>query len=356
MKIKRTLAEKVLMIGDYAGPDSKGGMATVIKNYLPYFEYLDYVYTWKPSDNKFFKMWLYVKAFIKVFLKLTFNRKIKVVHIHTCSGISFWRSFRFVQLSKCFNKQVLLHIHGGRFPEFYDHSDRKKDIVGAISKADRLLVLTESWKEWYVSIGVNAEMVTVLNNMVIPIEPVEVSKGTRLNILFLGNLTKEKGIFDLLQVMAENKEYLRSRVMLKIGGTMNEDEICQSIISEGISDFVEFCGYVSGNDKAYLLNWCDVLVMPSYFECLPMSILEAMTCSKVIIASNVGGIPTVVKDRKNGILIEPGDNAAMIEAIKTFVERPELLKPFGECSRKLVESYLPDKIVSVLISLYEGLC
>ena len=144
--------------------------------------------------------------------------------------------------------------------------------------------------------------------------------------------------------------------MLKIGGTMNEDEICQSIISEGISDFVEFCGYVSGNDKAYLLNWCDVLVMPSYFECLPMSILEAMTCSKVIIASNVGGIPTVVKDRKNGILIEPGDNAAMIEAIKTFVERPELLKPYGECSRKLVESYLPDKIVSVLISLYEGLC
>ena len=87
-----------------------------------------------------------------------------------------------------------------------------------------------------------------------------------------------------------------------------EEEIIKAFIQNNqISDIAVFEGWVTGDKKIEYLNWADIYILPSYNEGLPIAILEAMSYSHPIISTPVGGIPEVVKDHQNGILVEPGN-------------------------------------------------
>ncbi len=89
-------------------------------------------------------------------------------------------------------------------------------------------------------------------------------------------------------------------------------------------------GWVTGDNKLTALAQSDILVLPSYREGLPNSLLEAMASECAIIATNVGAIPDVIQSGENGILIEPGDTKNLAEELRrlTFdsIERRRLAK------------------------------
>ena len=341
------------MVGDYAGPGATGGMASVVQNYMHLVPDLKYIYTWKPSSSRIFKLMVLLRAYLQIVSKLLTDRDIRIVHIHTCSGASFWRCAGFVNLARLFGKKVVLHMHGGRFKEFYEESGKPDRIRNLISKADRFIVLSQMWKDWFVSIGIRRESVRVLNNMVIPYDDSDCRTDyQRLNLLFLGNVTRDKGIYDLLEVMASNREVWKGKVMLKIGGVDKEGTLLPFIKENDLSASVVYCGYVTGQDKRELLEWCNVFVLPSYYEGLPMSVLEAMSCGKAVIASDVGGIPSVVHEGKNGMLITPADKGALRLAIDSFISDPELISTCGKYSEEIVSDFLPQKVMTDLAEIY----
>ena len=83
-----------------------------------------------------------------------------------------------------------------------------------------------------------------------------------------------------------------------------------------------------------------------------MSILEAMSCGKAVIASNVGGIPTVVRSGENGVLIKPGDRVALASAVDSYVSDPDRLTSEGARSVEIVSDYLPEKVMADLAEIY----
>ena len=113
-----------------------------------------------------------------------------------------------------------------------------------------------------------------------------------------------------------------------------------------------FEGWVDREKKQHLLNLSDVYLLPSYIEGVPISILEAESYSKPVISTNVGGIPSIVKNQETGLFVTPGNISEIYRAIKTMIDNEILRYRYGEAGFLISKGYLPNTIKKELINLY----
>lgn len=354
--IDKYLSQKILMTGVYYKNNHPGGISAVVQYWAEYIENLQYYPEFKEGSNVG-KIWIFVTTLFSLFFRLLCDRSIKIVHIHTADYTDFRRNSFIISLAKLFRKKIVLHSHGATFVEFYSNSGQKKKfwILRILDKADVVIVLSESWKQWFMSIGVSEGKLVILHNITAYPQVMQVEKSEKkIRLLFLGEIGERKGVFDLLRALSLHKEELKDIVELHIGGNKMEEELKTAIWEGGLEKNVFFDGFVAGETKIRLLNWANVFILPSFNEGLPISILEAMSYRLPIISTPVGGIPEVV-DETNGILITPGDEEQIYQAIKKYVDHIELLDEHGTNSYKKAETYLPDYVLCHLKSIYEGL-
>lgn len=355
--IPASVSKHVLMAGNYYKHHHPGGISAVVQYWSRYIENLQYYPTYRLS-NVFVRAGWFVSSYCRMALRMLFDKDIKIVHLHTAADGSFFRKTLLMALAKCFGKKVILHIHASRFKDFYNESSRKKWILKNLQRADVLIVLSQSWKEWFTSIGVPADRIVILHNITEypQIENVKdsVKSDRPVHFLFMGEIGERKGVFDILRGMAGYPAELEGKIELRIGGNRHEDELKKMIADNHLEKVVQFEGWVGGDKKIELLNWADVFILPSKNEGLPISILEAMSYAMPIISTPVGGIPEVVSE-KNGILVTAGNDKEIIEAMMFFVNnRNEILKR-GNASREIVAEYLPDYVMKSLKQIYTNL-
>lgn len=180
-------------------------------------------------------------------------------------------------------------------------------------------------------------------------------ESIEVDFLFLGEIGKRKGVYDLLQVIADNKPLFAGKMRLCIGGNLEEKIIKAFIKDNCISDIVTFKGWIKGEEKMQCLNWGDVYVLPSYNEGLPIAILEAMSYSHPVISTNVGGIPEILHSHKNGIMISPGNLDQLKNALLFFIEHPQKILEYGENAYETVQPFFPQNVFNHLKAIYSGL-
>lgn len=351
--IEKDICDKVLLVGvNYK--KNLGGMSSVIQYYKPYFENLRYVSTYCYS-GKVSRIIYFALALFKIYFFLLFDKKLEIVHIHTAADGSFYRATIIIKICKIFRKKVILHSHASRFKDFYNESNNKTKILNILKTADKLVVLSNSWKEWFQSIGIDKKSIVILNNITdFPQIKEQDNNDNKLHLLFLGLLGKRKGIFDIIKSISDYRADFNNRLIFKIGGNTHEKELLYAIKQYGIEDLVEFEGWVTGKKKINLLNWANAYILPSYNEGLPIGILEAMSYGCAIIASPVGGIPEVVENGYNGFLVEPGNTKDIAKAIFHLLDKQELIN-MSNNSKTIVKEYLPDKVIEDLLMLYKQL-
>jgi glycosyltransferase involved in cell wall biosynthesis len=340
----------------YIGPDHRnhrGGIGAVLdvysKNITP-FKFLP-TYVTKSFPKQFAT---YVAAVFKLIWLCITDRQIKILHIHHASRGSFLRKSLMVVIGKIFRKKIILHIHGGGFHNFYNRSRLMKPVIRwTLEHADAVVCLSEMWKKYYSS-TFRLKHLAIINNVIDKpaIHGDHIQNGS-LRMLFLGHVTEKKGVFDLLQVLAHDREQFRHRVKVTIGGIGEVERLEKTISEHQFNGDVDFAGWVNGGKKAELLNSCDVYVLPSYFEGLPISILEAMSYGKPVISTNVGGIPEIVKPGYNGWLFQPGDHEALRNIIREAMNNKELLKQYGNNSLSISKKYTPESVFQSLNELYQ---
>ena len=351
--ISKNIGRKVLMIGVFYKNNAPGGMAAVIQYYEKYFEVLRYTSSWKMS-NSFIKLIYVICAYLKVFIILLFDFRVRLLHIHVAADGSFWRKSMFLKLGKTFGKKVIFHVHASRFKDFYNESEKRSKIIENLKMADCLIVLSESWKKWFIDIGIHKDNIQILHNITEypDIADKVLDENGKVRFLFLGELGDRKGVFDILRGLNNNKEELKGRMELRIGGNTNEEKLISFINENGLSSFVKFEGWVAGEKKKKLLNWADIYILPSFNEGLPIGILEAMSYKCPIITTAVGGIPEVVVPQINGTLVTPGSDEEIILAIKKYVSNPSIIDKEGAASQVMVGDYLPDFVLVHLNKIY----
>ena len=351
--IEKTVSEHVLTVGEYYKDRVHGGIASVLKYYEPYYEPYQFI----PSSRGRSigdKLAYDLFSLFRLGWKLLWNPRIRVVHIHTASGRSFPRHLLHVFVAKLLRRKVILHCHAARFHIWYGSLSPKRQqrVLGAVLRVDRLIVLSQSWKEYYGSLGIPADKIVVLNNItpdpecaVRPRKPEEA-----LQLFFLGEIGERKGVFDVLAAMKDLPE--KNLVHFDIGGNKREEDLLNKINELGLSDNVTFHGFVGGEQKKALLESAHVFILPSWNEGLPIAILEAMSYGCAIISTPVGGIPEVVKD--NGILVQPGNVKQIADAIVQMLDEPQRHR-MGEKSLELVKPFYPQAVLTHLRSVYSEL-
>lgn len=164
----------------------------------------------------------------------------------------------------------------------------------------------------------------------------ELGISGRYPILGIGaRLVRIKGIEYLLGAVSRlRKRY--PRILLVIAGTGPWEETLRSTAGElGVEDHVVFIG--ARMDMPELLNMFDLYVLPSLSEGMPLALLEAMAAGCPIVATNVGGIPNIITDGYNGMLIEPKDEEALAKAIIDMMGDDSKRNRFRERGRLLYE-------------------
>lgn len=353
--ITKSLSRKVLMIGEYFKHNAPGGMAAVLASYNEYFDDMQFIPTWR-NGNILVKLWYAFYSYVIFLWYMLFDKSIKIVHIQGAAFASFERNMFFVRVGKKFGKKVIMHMHCADFESYYNPSSHKQRIVDTINACDLYLVLSDSWKTYFESIGVQSDIIKILNNTITPPIVKEVNRSLEtFNLLYLGVIGQRKGIYDILKALKDNQEKFETKVRLRVGGNQEEDKLMAYINDNGLQNMVTFEGFVSGDKKIECLNWADVYILPSFNEGLPIGILEAMAYGHPIISTPVGGIPEVLKDGVNGVMVEPGNVGQIANAISTFVEHKELVKEYGKNSLVLVKPYLPESVFATLSNMYNHL-
>lgn len=351
--IDKNISKKILYLG--VSMKTKGGMTAVLVSYNKYIEEMQFIPTWK-LGNKLIKFGYALQAIIRTFIQCYFNKNIRIVHIHGAANASFYRCKMFINIAKKLGKKVVLHEHAADFVEFYKNSKDPTTITQTINRCDCLMVLSESWKTYFKSIGINENKIHVLNNIVSPpiLNPTT-RHNKKLHLMFMGEISIRKGGFDLLQAISDNKEYFKDKLILRLGGNEVDGDIKNFIQKHKLEDFVIYEGWITGEKKIECLNWEDVYILPSYNEGLPIAILEAMSYKHPIISTPVGGISEIIKNHENGILIQPGNKKEIAEAITYYIENPALIKVQGDKAFETVQDFFPEKVFSDLTQIYQSL-
>ena len=353
--IPKKICDHVVMTGVYYKNNHPGGISAVVQYWSKYIENLQYYPTFKEGSN-ISKLFVFFKSVLALKWRLLKDKNIKILHAHTAAGTDFRRTAIMVNIAKQSGLKVILHSHASSFKDYYRDSDEKMKrwIREVLNKADILIVLSESWKAYFIGIGIPKEKIVILHNITAYPQVIEKKEDSKVRLLFMGEIGPRKGVFDLLAAIRNHKDELEGEIEVRIGGNKNEVQLLAAIKDYNIEKFVHFEGFVSGEKKIELLNWANVYVLPSFNEGLPISILEAMSYKMPIISTPVGGIPEVVDD-SNGILVEPGNSEQIYKAILTYVHDAGLIAKQGEESYKKVQTYMPNYVLNHLKRIYEDL-
>jgi glycosyltransferase involved in cell wall biosynthesis len=347
--ISKDLSKKVLSIGcDFDPP--KGGIAQVLYTYKKEV-YSKFRFIPNSCDGNIVKkLFITIIAYLRTLLILHFNSNIKIVHIHTASYISFKRSAIFVKLSKQLGRHVVIHVHGGGFRDYYKTNPTW--IKTILDKCDRIVALTPGWQLFFQEIG--CQNVFVVNNIIPNPTFLSVKRDSMIHLLFMGWIVKEKGIFDLVEIIAEHKKECEGKMILHVGGDHEVEKLKGMILNYHLENIIIYEGWVSGENKIRLLNLMDAFILPSYTEGLPISILESLSYGKPVITTPVGGIPELVNEG-NGFLFTPGNKQEMWEIIKTVINNLGHMNMKKDPAMISVNKNLPDSVVEQLNKVYEGL-
>jgi glycosyltransferase involved in cell wall biosynthesis len=176
-------------------------------------------------------------------------------------------------------------------------------------------------------------------------------------LLFLGGLDPHKGPDVLLKAMPKILKSIPDAKLVFVGsGGMREEleRLCKRL---AVEESVKFAGFVEEHLKPFYYRAADVFCLPSVMkhEIFGIVNLEAMVCDVPIVASKIGGVPDVVKDGENGLLVPPRDSEALADAIVYLLENEDIRKRMGKNGRKKVEGYSWERIAEETEKVYEGL-
>lgn len=174
-----------------------------------------------------------------------------------------------------------------------------------------------------------------------PAEPEAPARGgEEIVLVAVARLIEIKGLQNLIAALALLPAALRARVRLRLCGIgPHEGELRRKAHAAGLAEQVEFAGLVSYEQIPEQLRSADIFVLPSLQEGLPLALLEAMASGLPVLATTVGGIPDVVRDGTNGLLVPAGDGPALRDALVRLLGDRALRLRLGETARQDVRPW-----------------
>ncbi len=255
---------------------------------------------------------------------------------------------------------MVVHVHGGLFLTAFRIPFYLRPILKWVFRQDVPFVVLSDMEKDILAARWGAQRVAVLPNcvdlhdaQVFAAEPQQPhDERCPLRLGYLGRIEPNKGMTELLEACLRLKRENCPFHLTMAGKEQTEGEYLPWF-EHDLGDNFQYAGLVAGQSKCDFLRNLDVLVMPTYFEGLPMSLLECMSYGVVPVVTPVGSIPHVVTDGVNGLLIPVRDSSPIVAAIRRLNEDRTLLETLGRAARHTIFSrYSPQRYVDELNCIY----
>lgn len=282
------------------------------------------------------KIFRFIGIWFKLSIRLVFFRPDLVYFSIMPVGKGFLKDTLLVIVLKLFRVKIVYHLHNKGIPHYIDRNIYRLLYKFVFRNCSIIHLSEDLFNSEFEKIPKNRIQHYIVPNGIHSLKKNVRKKSTnKINILFFSNLIPEKGYVTSLNAIKKLVEEGHKNLKLIIAGTPTKlsEKVISNFFTQNpqLKDFVEIKGETYGEEKTKLFNSSDLFIFPSRFtqECMPLVIIEAMSVGMPVIASNIGAIPELIQNHKNGFLIPPGDAEALVEKIKLFIQDEKLFQQFG---------------------------
>ena len=277
----------------------------------------------------------------------------QIVHVNcSLNAKSWWRDLAYVVVAKLCGSRVVFQKHGGDLKRFSRKAGFSRIVKAVLKLPDVIVVLSQAELRQYEAF-VPGQNIAVVPNGIDPSPYQKYNRrpadpSARLKLLYIGRLAAGKGLSETLDALT----LLNEKPHLTIAGSGPEEARLRAQVRElDLTEHVTFAGPAVGEYKTKLLNNADVLLLPSYSEGLPSSLLEGMAAGVVPIVTPVGAIPDVVTDQ--GLFVPVSDAAAISEKI-LFLDnnRADLARMSQACRHRIASAYSLERLADDFTAIY----
>ena len=316
---------------------------------------IDYLSFIKINDVPFVPQ---VFFYLMQLLLLHHRKRIDVVHTH--DSIAFLASPIFGRLTGVPN---IFTFHASIFSEGReaDYSWVTTQVFKFANRftarrADKLVCVSREMIDCARFAGASEDKLILFHN------PIDLSLFKNTNrrrngntCLYVGGLRPVKGVEYIIRAVPDVLERLPQTKFILVGDGSSRKDIEQLITEIGMSESVQLAGRISREKLLAYYQKADVFVMPSLNEPQGIVALEAMACGLPVVGSNVGGIPEMVRDGENGLLVTPGNASALSDAIITLLTNKQLIRNYSVNALQTAENFSWENNIEKMIDLYEGI-
>ena len=293
----------------------------------------------KITARKFLR---FIKLVIRAFFtSLSFRPDLVYLSI-TSKGMGFYKDALVVLALKLTGSKLLFHFHnkGIRTRQHIKFDDLIYNFV--FRKANVILLSKHIYHD--IKKYVPASRVYYCPNG-IP-DTINKSQNTKqkenkepLEILFLSNLIESKGVFVLFEACKILKQKGLTYHCTYVGdaGDVNAQQFHDKVNELELTAQIEYVGKKYGEEKEEVFSNADIFVHPTFEDCFPLILLEAMQHKLPVVSTFEGGIPDIVEDGRTGFLVPQKDAVALAEKLEILIQNPTLRQKMGNAGRKKYE-------------------
>ena len=287
-----------------------------------------------------------------------------IVHLNTSmEAKSYWRDLVYLCVARLFRRKVVYQVHGGGLPSSFLGENRISQafLRATLRMPDAISLLAAVELEEYRRFKAGRRLDVVPN--AIRLEDYAGAEAKRFDrkelvLGYIGRLADDKGIRETIEAIATLRRDGTEAFSLRIAGSGPDDAYLRQLASEtGVGEIVEFLGPIFGEDKMRFWEGIDIFVFPTFHrEGLPYTILEALASGTPTLSTRVGGIPDVIQDRVQGVLLDDHDPASVATAIEAMLsDRRRLREMSVAAMQRASDHYGVERLASQFDRIYQEL-
>ena len=281
-----------------------------------------------------------------------------VVHIHSALAptVTVVRAALLALAGRARGSAVVVHAHGGNIQFWLTTPLRRFLLRLAMFPAHRVVAVWSAGEEALRRVLPPERVMLIDNGVPLAGYPERQPDHQPPRILYVGLLTPRKGVLDLLAASRLLRERGVAHELALLGGTPDEGPAAEAEVRAGLDGSTTLLGTRAPEQMPAEFAGADLFCLPSWWEAMPLSVLEAMAAGLPVVATDVGDVGRAVADGITGYVVPVQDPEKLAAALERLVTDAELRRRMGAAGRARVTAMFSSEVTAANVSaLYDEL-